>query len=170
MLLSWDRFDGTCISNTGSYSLLYSAWGEQSFSWNRTQWYLRTSAFIWVYSCREHSSENMASSTLSLSFLGLRSLPFPSPWLLLEGPGFILSRLTLISGAFSVWSTGVSEGRTISDLSSLSNVKGFAGLTVLSGLLTRRSKGSRVLFTSIKDRRTLTLSYNSMQASHTSTK
>lgn len=169
MLLSWDRFDGTCISNTGSYSLLYSAWGEQSLSWNRTQWYLRTSAFIWVYSCREHSSENMASSTLSLSFLGLRSLAFPSPWLLLEGPGFILSRLTLISGAFSVWSTGVSEGRTISDLSSLSNVKGFAGLTVLSGLLTRRSTGSGVLFTSIKDRRTLTLSYNGMQASHIST-
>lgn len=168
MLLSWDRFDGTCISNTGSYSLLYSAWGEQSLSWNRTQWYLRTSAFIWVYSCREHSSENMASSTLSLSFLGLRSLAFPSPWLLLEGPGFILSRLTLISGAFSVWSTGVSEGRTISDLSSLSNVKGFAGLTVLSGLLTRRSTGSGVLVTSIKDRRTLTLSYNGMQASHTS--
>lgn len=170
MLLNWDRFDGTCISKTRSYSLLYSAWGEQSFSWNRTQWYLRTSAFIWVYSCREHSSENMASSTLSLSFLGLRSLPFPSPWLLLEGPGFILSRLTLISGAFSVWSTGVSDGRTILDLSSLSSVRGFTGLAVLSGLLTRRSTGSGVLVTSIKDRRTLTLSYNSMQASHTSTK
>lgn len=170
MLLNWDRFDGTCISKTRSYSLLYSAWGEQSFSWNRTQWYLRTSAFIWVYSCREHSSENMASSTLSLSFLGLRSLALPSPWLLLEGPGFILSRLTLISGAFSVWSTGVSDGRAISDLSSLSSVRGFTGLAVLSGLLTRRSTGSGVLVTSIKDRRTLTLSYNSMQASHTSTK
>lgn len=168
MLLNWDRFDGTCISKTRSYSLLYSAWGEQSFSWNRTQWYLRTSAFIWVYSCREHSSENMASSTLSLSFLGLRSLA--SPWLLLEGLGFILSRLTLISGAFSVWSTGVSDGRAISDLSSLSSVRGFTGLAVLSGLLTRRSTGSGVLVTSIKDRRTLTLSYNSMQASHTSTK
>lgn len=108
----------------------------------------------------------MASSTLSLSFLGLRSLAFPSPWLLLEGPGFILSRLTLISGAFSVWSTGVSDGRTISDLSSLSSFRGFAGLAVLSGLLTRRSKGSVVLIMSVKERRTLTPLNNGMQASN----